>query len=145
MKYILRFAEGELRDFFQTNVFNLTNDFKEIGIKKFAIKEKIGEEILNEIHLGFGRIPCTELYSKELSDNHKIKIIMAKIRVAYGNKGKSGALRCIVLVDQKENKCILFHVYAKNKKEEMTPNEYNSIENILNEYLSIFEEENNNG
>lgn len=142
MKYNLKFAEKELRDFFKTNIFNLTNDFKEIGIKKIEIKNQIGQEILNEIYLGFERVPCKVLYSKELKDDHKIKVVMAKIRVAYGNKGKSGGLRCIVLVDQKEEICIVFHIYAKNNKNEMTPSEYNSIENILNEYVSMFEKEN---
>lgn len=137
MKYDLKFAEGNLRDLFQTNIFNLTNDFKKIGIAKLETKVKIGQEILNEIYLGFGRKSCAELYSKEMNDGNKIKILMAKIRVAYGNKGKSGGLRCIVLVDQKDNICIVFHIYAKNKKNEMTKNEYNSIENILNEYVSI--------
>ena len=39
---------------------------------------------------------------------------MAKIRVPYGNKGKSSGLRCITLVDLENKVCILFHVYAKN-------------------------------
>ena len=48
----IRFAEKEPANFFHTNIFNLTNDFKTIGIKKFVDKKYIAEEIANEIYRG---------------------------------------------------------------------------------------------
>ena len=87
MKYDIRFAEKELANFFHTNIFNLTNDFKTIGIKKFVDKKYIAEEIANEIYRGFNRPSCVELYSKKTDGINDIKIIMSKIRIDYGNKG----------------------------------------------------------
>ena len=136
MKYEIRFAEDDLRNIFKSNIFNLTNDFKKIGIKTQKIKKQIGLEIINEIQLGFNRKSCVELLIVKVEKN-AVKVIMAKIRVPYGNKGKSSGLRCITLVDLENKVCILFHVYAKNIKNDLSQKEYIAINNILIDYIHI--------
>jgi len=54
-------------------------------------------------------------------------------------KGKSGGLRCIALVDDYTLRCIILHIYSKNIKEDITKKEENQLKKLLNKYISSYE------
>lgn len=140
MKYDVILIEDKLKDLFPNNPFNLKNDLKKIGIE---LKEKIIQEVVCQIVMGFNRKECVKLDYK-IDNNNKIYIILAKIRIKLENERKKVSLRCITLVDKTNMLCIILHIYAKNKKEDLSTNELKLAKKILSYYYNevIKEDEN---
>ncbi len=74
----------------------------------------------------------------ELSDNpEKGRLIVGgggirKIRMALGDKGKSGSARAIYCYFSIKDRLFLFTVYPKNQKENLTKSEINQFSIIVN-------------
>ena len=132
MKYDVILIEDKLKDLFPNNPFNLKNDLKKIGIE---LKEKIIQEVVCQIVMGFNRKECVKLDYK-IDNNNKIYIILAKIRIKLENERKKVSLRCITLVDKTNMLCIILHIYAKNKKEDLSTNELKLAKKILSYYYN---------
>lgn len=140
MKYDVILIEDKLKDLFPNNPFNLKNDLKKIGIE---LKEKIIQEVVYQIVMGFNRKECVKLDYK-IDNNKKIYIVLAKIRVKLENERKKESLRCITLVDKTNMLCIILHIYAKNKKEDLNANELKLAKKILSYYCNEVIKENEN-
>ena len=122
------------------NPFNLKNDLKKLNIK---YKNKYTLHIRQEIQHGTNRTSCKAIFKIDYN-NTKYKIMIVKIRCGFESKGKSGGIRFIVLVDEKNMICIVLHAYGKNKTEELTENEKNSLKKLLDYYKESIEGEENN-
>lgn len=140
MKYDVILIEDKLKDLFPNNPFSLKNDLKKIGIE---LKEKIIQEVVYQIVMGFNRKECVKLDYK-IDNDKKIFIILAKIRIKLENERKKVSLRCISLVDKTNMLCIILHIYAKNKKEDLSSNELKLAKNILSYYYNEIIRENEN-
>lgn len=130
MKYSIILIEEELKDFFPDNPFNLKNDFKKIGIE---LKEDIIQEIAAQIIRGFNRKECIKLDYK-INKEQNVHVILTKIKLSLVKKKKKAALRCISIIDEINNLCIVLHIYEKNKKKDLSLEELKLSKNILNNY-----------
>lgn len=87
-------------------------------------------------HLGLGDDDMRQL-EKELLDNPKVGAVMRgtggvrKMRFAYENKGKSGALRVIYVDFEVYKKIYFVDVYAKSEKDNLTQAERNDIRSVV--------------
>jgi len=74
---------------------------------------------------------------KELLDNPKVGAVMRgtggvrKMRFAYENRGKSGALRVIYVDFEVYKKIYFVDVYAKSEKDNLTQAERNDIRSVV--------------
>ena len=80
------------------------------------------------------------LFEKRIQN---IKVIITKTRLSLNdNKSKKDQLRCISLIDELENRCIILHIYMKNKKENISLLEKKMCKNLLDEYIELVKENN---
>lgn len=56
---------------------------------------------------------------------------LRKIRMALGNKGKSGGARIIYLYLKQDNVILLFYAYTKAKSENLTPDQVRRLQNAV--------------
>ena len=87
-------------------------------------------------HLGLTDDDMRQL-EKELLENPKIGAVMRgtggvrKMRFAYENRGKSGALRVIYVDFEVYRKIYFVDVYQKSQKDNLTPEERNNIRSVV--------------
>lgn len=143
MQYVVYYLESEIAESLGT-CYNIKHDFKKNGIKyNEENKLKISQEIVSEIQKGIGRKSCVCLYYLVIDQKRKLKLYLLKIRFGIDEKSKRDAYRSLVLCDEQNGICIILHIYAKNKKENITKKEECEFKNIVEEYiLNIKEGEN---
>ena len=107
--------------------FNLKNELKKIrrtyGIKREEIEEFLGDE--------------SRFLKKDLITYYHDKYVaIAKLRYANKsiNKGKSGGLRLIFMIDYVHKYIILLSVYSKSDKDELSTEEQNKIKILAKKY-----------
>ena len=101
--------------------FNLKKDLKIINdIPDYKIADEIRAVLQGKVH---GKA-YTEI-SYQIYKGKKISISKVRLTDLKQQKGKSGGLRCIALVDDYTLRCIILHIYSKNIKEDITKKEEN--------------------
>lgn len=111
--------------------FNLAQDLK--GFRHNFVKS-LSEEIAALIKIGPHGKSFVEISYEYLN---KKKIAISKFRIADKEKcqGKSGALRCIAIVDNLNHICIVLHIYEKRKKENISKKSENRLKEMLKSYV----------
>ncbi len=146
MDYKVIYITDDLLDCLENNPFNLKKDFKKIGIKTKNEELKIAEAIVSELKHGFGRKDCVNLFCDIIDKKENIFIILAKIKLNKKNNNIGNELRCIVLVDQQNELCLVLHLYAKKNKSDLTPIEKKEAKQMLLNYSEMIKKESvNNG
>ena len=106
------------------------NSFKNIAFHKWAEKQGLSDEILNETIKEMNQGG----YEANLGGN------VYKKRISIGNKGKSGGVRTI-LAFKVHDKAFFIYGFAKSKKENIDENELKALKKLATIYLNLIEEE----
>ena len=130
MEYKIILIEDKLKNLLPGNPFNLKNDFKNIDIK---LKDLIIQEVVDQLHKGFNRKECSKLYYRKYEN---VFIILVKIRVRLEDGKKKTSLRCILIVDEFNELCLILHLYEKKNKENLTHMELKSAKKMLDYYYN---------
>lgn len=141
-KFDVIFIFDGLEGMFKYYIFNLRKDFKNLNIKSNdeMMRSRIVMNSISEINMGYIRKSNVILFEKRIEN---IKVIITKTRLSLNdNKSKKDQLRCISLIDELENRCIILHIYMKNKKENISPLEKKMCKNLLDEYIELVKENN---
>lgn len=126
MQYDVYYLEGDIADRFGP-CYNIKHDFKKYGIEYIEEnKLKISQEIVSEIEKGIRGKSCVCLHCLVIDKERKLKLYLLKIRFSIDARNKRDAHRCIVLCDEQNRICIILHIYAKNKKENITKKKMSS-------------------
>ena len=116
--------------------FNLARDIK--GYSNDLLRS-LSQEIAALLKRGPRGKSYVEISAEFLN---KKKISLSKFRIADKEKwqGKSGALRCIAIVDNLNRLCIVLHVYEKSKKENISRKSENQAKKMLKRYFESLKE-----
>jgi hypothetical protein len=126
------------RSFGTLSPFNIKNDFKRTGVDEKYLAENIAALIKSGT--------CGSYVELRIEYFKKKKITYSKMRLEDqdNNKGKSGGLRVIVLIDHLDHLGIPLHIFSKSEKDNISKKEINELNNLLDEYVySRYERENN--
>lgn len=134
INYKVIYIDDSYQNLFTDNPFNLKKDLKKLKIKNDRDRLFIAAQIVCEVSKGYGRKQCINLYSCLLYNDPKIYLVLAKIYLININEHKT-RLRCILIVDEYNELCIVLHIYEKNNKADLTEIEKIKSKNILIEYL----------
>lgn len=106
------------------------NGFKNIAFHKWAEKQGISDETLNEAIKEMNQ----GSYEANLGSN------VYKKRISIGNKGKSGGVRTI-LAFKLNDKAFFIYGFAKSKKENIDEKELKALKRLAMIYLNLTKEE----
>ena len=120
-------------------IFNLKSDIKGKDIDW----EKIQEEVIQWIIQG-PHSPQYVVHTQDFLDGKKIEI--AKIRIGDESKGrgKSGGYRLVAFIERRFKVIVVMHLFSKNEKPDLTPNEKNKLSKWFKKYIKSQKSEINN-
>ncbi len=114
--------------------FDLRKDYKKCFGRDFDSKKR---QLLGLLALELEK-PIQSLCKISRIRGSTPQVFLTKLRLKEPetNKGKRSGLRCIMLIDGKQNWAFLLHLYRKNKdKNDISPNDTRSLSQVLGHYI----------
>jgi hypothetical protein len=102
-------------------------------------KNKRFHEWAEEISLNFDLLVTAVFETQAGNHDGHLAAHLYKKRIALPGRGKRGGARTIIAL-KKENKAFLIYGFAKNKKDNITPQELEALKTLARDFLNLSDE-----